>query len=113
MKSGQITVFGILLAYKHKFNFFGSFVPFYCKRYESRSEEHTSELQSRSDLVCRLLLEKKKNTRPTHPRKTRFGTPTSRQRRVSRATGSRRQCPYSGFIRSTRPRYPATQRRRP
>src|SRR2546428_2544384 len=31
-----------------------------------RSEEHTSELQSRSDLVCRLLLEKKKNSnRPT------------------------------------------------
>src|SRR5437868_10044795 len=28
----------------------------------SRSEEHTSELQSRFDLVCRLLLEKKKNT---------------------------------------------------
>src|SRR5206468_10222147 len=27
---------------------------------EIRSEEHTSELQSRSDLVCRLLLEKKK-----------------------------------------------------
>src|SRR5206468_11910025 len=27
---------------------------------EQRSEEHTSELQSRSDLVCRLLLEKKK-----------------------------------------------------
>src|SRR2546428_6218301 len=27
----------------------------------SRSEEHTSELQSRSDLVCRLLLEKKKD----------------------------------------------------
>src|SRR6266536_6561232 len=28
-----------------------------------RSEEHTSELQSRVDLVCRLLLEKKKKTR--------------------------------------------------
>src|SRR5690606_39843535 len=28
-----------------------------------RSEEHTSELQSRENLVCRLLLEKKKNTR--------------------------------------------------
>src|SRR2546428_9267033 len=28
-------------------------------RREKRSEEHTSELQSRSDLVCRLLLEKK------------------------------------------------------
>src|SRR5438034_5484836 len=30
-----------------------------------RSEEHTSELQSHSDLVCRLLLEKKKNSRGT------------------------------------------------
>src|SRR3712207_7731236 len=29
---------------------------------EERSEEHTSELQSRQYLVCRLLLEKKKNT---------------------------------------------------
>src|SRR5437588_2669881 len=28
--------------------------------YQARSEEHTSELQSHSDLVCRLLLEKKK-----------------------------------------------------
>mgnify|MGYP000362433915 CR=1 FL=1 len=31
------------------------------KKFKKRSEEHTSELQSRSDLVCRLLLEKKKN----------------------------------------------------
>src|SRR2546430_11763120 len=32
-----------------------------------RSEEHTSELQSQSNLVCRLLLEKKKNVyRPHH-----------------------------------------------
>src|SRR5437588_3360300 len=30
------------------------------ERLEARSEEHTSELQSHSDLVCRLLLEKKK-----------------------------------------------------
>src|SRR5438105_15203953 len=29
-----------------------------------RSEEHTSELQSRVDLVCRLLLEKKNSKRP-------------------------------------------------
>src|SRR2546421_1155742 len=38
----------------------------------SRSEEHTSELQSRSDLVCRLLLEKKKRITPTRqiPRAT-------------------------------------------
>src|SRR2546430_8669273 len=35
----------------------------------SRSEEHTSELQSQSNLVCRLLLEKKKkkcNDNPSH-----------------------------------------------
>src|SRR2546430_7676317 len=32
-----------------------------------RSEEHTSELQSQSNLVCRLLLEKKKKTQKTHP----------------------------------------------
>src|SRR3712207_7925909 len=31
------------------------------ERHEIRSEEHTSELQSRQYLVCRLLLEKKKN----------------------------------------------------
>src|SRR5688572_31646667 len=38
----------------------------YCGRVsgtlEERSEEHTSELQSQSNLVCRLLLEKKKST---------------------------------------------------
>src|SRR5690349_3558563 len=33
--------------------------PFYCPNDQHRSEEHTSELQSRRDLVCRLLLEKK------------------------------------------------------
>src|SRR3712207_7659560 len=32
---------------------------------EDRSEEHTSELQSRQYLVCRLLLEKKKKCRPS------------------------------------------------
>src|SRR3712207_7161025 len=33
-----------------------------------RSEEHTSELQSRQYLVCRLLLEKKKSSRNVHPK---------------------------------------------
>src|SRR5256885_11222930 len=33
-----------------------------------RSEEHTSELQSPCNLVCRLLLEKKKPARARHPR---------------------------------------------
>src|SRR5260370_6316268 len=32
----------------------------------SRSEEHTSELQSHLNLVCRLLLEKKKNSTESH-----------------------------------------------
>src|SRR2546430_12917620 len=35
----------------------------------SRSEEHTSELQSQSNLVCRLLLEKKKKQQYQHPPK--------------------------------------------
>src|SRR2546430_10200461 len=34
----------------------------------NRSEEHTSELQSQSNLVCRLLLEKKKSARHGKPR---------------------------------------------
>src|SRR5438105_8460382 len=38
----------------------------------TRSEEHTSELQSRVDLVCRLLLEKKKER---EARGRRIGTP--------------------------------------
>src|SRR3989454_6005091 len=36
-----------------------------------RSEEHTSELQSPCNLVCRLLLEKKKNTAPATAPRTR------------------------------------------
>src|SRR2546429_2441341 len=44
-----------------------------CARYGARSEEHTSELQSRLHLVCRLLLEKKKKLhrkRMVHARTT-------------------------------------------
>src|SRR5258708_19338913 len=43
----------------------------------SRSEEHTSELQSPDHLVCRLLLEKKK-------KKIHIGTPVSEDANVSR-----------------------------
>src|SRR3712207_8322277 len=39
-------------------------LPAYTLFNEPRSEEHTSELQSRQYLVCRLLLEKKKNIYP-------------------------------------------------
>src|SRR2546422_7414884 len=38
----------------------------YGEREKHRSEEHTSELQSRLHLVCRLLLEKKKKNHNTH-----------------------------------------------
>src|SRR5256886_9033170 len=37
-----------------------------CRNRRPRSEEHTSELQSQSNLVCRLLLEKKKKDRKTN-----------------------------------------------
>src|SRR5471032_2683146 len=40
-----------------------------CRR--SRSEEHTSELQSHHDLVCRLLLEKKKKKKKTKQLQTK------------------------------------------
>src|SRR2546421_5661311 len=45
----------------------------------TRSEEHTSELQSRSDLVCRLLLEKKKRKRHKPPERgrSRFTQPAA------------------------------------
>src|SRR5256886_11375144 len=40
-----------------------------CKK---RSEEHTSELQSQSNLVCRLLLEKKKKISSTHQQRVTY-----------------------------------------
>src|SRR2546422_7091086 len=46
----------------------------------ARSEEHTSELQSRLHLVCRLLLEKKKKkTANTHMHVSRTGEPRQKQ----------------------------------
>src|SRR5438034_5780772 len=43
-----------------------------CETSTDRSEEHTSELQSHSDLVCRLLLEKKKKKKTKKNRNTRL-----------------------------------------
>src|SRR5438132_5752075 len=58
-----------------------------------RSEEHTSELQSHSDLVCRLLLEKKKKKKnnkqtkkkqqPTRKNRTKRQTRAHSQRQIS------------------------------
>src|SRR2546422_7285565 len=56
-----------------QFRKFYSFCPSYpsgarwLRRDSERSEEHTSELQSRLHLVCRLLLEKKKKTAENSP----------------------------------------------
>src|SRR2546430_3528354 len=49
-----------------------------------RSEEHTSELQSQSNLVCRLLLEKQKQTRtpPICVHTQRTATPPAHFRRI-------------------------------
>src|SRR2546430_12075836 len=46
----------------HELDESGGSVPARALRHRCRSEEHTSELQSQSNLVCRLLLEKKKKT---------------------------------------------------
>src|SRR5438270_9836412 len=48
----------------------GSPLPPAAARRVPRSEEHTSELQSQSNLVCRLLLEKKKNNNNHHHQPT-------------------------------------------
>src|SRR5207249_8041714 len=52
---------------------------------DGRSEEHTSELQSRFDLVCRLLLEKKKSSRSLIYCSTRAGVPMRSWMKVTRS----------------------------
>src|ERR1035441_10962350 len=49
-----------------------------------RSEEHTSELQSLRHLVCRLLLEKKKNQKKTSTQESPYNTKNSSSRVSSR-----------------------------
>src|SRR5438034_7860551 len=62
-------------------------------RHRNRSEEHTSELQSHSDLVCRLLLEKKKKkNRTTQPNCTQNKEIT--QSNISTQTLHTRTSPY-------------------
>src|SRR2546422_5616821 len=51
----------------------------------TRSEEHTSELQSRLHLVCRLLLEKKKNLNFAHNPPTHLDLPSNRTRHAINA----------------------------
>src|SRR5690606_23182329 len=69
----------------------------------TRSEEHTSELQSRENLVCRLLLEKQK---PATPRHDRHASPPPRPRGVT-PTSSALQ-PAFPLLRRSRRRRPPT-----
>src|SRR5690625_6955935 len=56
---------------------------------ELRSEEHTSELQSRGHLVCRLLLEKKKKKRKTKQMQKRKNDSREEKREQSKETENR------------------------
>src|SRR5476649_2681420 len=66
--------------------------------FERRSEEHTSELQSHRDVVCRLLLEKKKRTSPL----CRYGSEDEPDEMWTDASatsiGSTSVCPRSGAL---------------
>src|SRR3989454_12856286 len=59
---GDLVLHGPIKVIDWYFRFRGTTIHKYCHffLFESRSEEHTSELQSPCNLVCRLLLEKKK-----------------------------------------------------
>src|SRR5438132_7358642 len=56
-----------------------------------RSEEHTSELQSHSDLVCRLLLEKKKKTHKPLTSQARTRANWSKADRTRKTPGTHEQ----------------------
>src|SRR5688572_32318917 len=64
--SAQIaTLFGAPVALNDNYDISADVYTKDGKKFEARSEEHTSELQSQSNLVCRLLLEKKKKKKNT------------------------------------------------
>src|SRR2546421_4415881 len=62
-----------------------------------RSEEHTSELQSRSDLVCRLLLEKKKYIRSSRSRPNRHARSHAQQPVIPAAHAPRARRELSSY----------------
>src|SRR5256885_2433800 len=84
---------------------------------EARSEEHTSELQSPCNLVCRLLLEKKKEARrclgvslgpnPRHPPDSLLSVPTaipSLLRPCDCASSSPHRSLHAGYTSTSHPR---------
>src|SRR2546422_1174254 len=85
-----------------------------CTRPNARSEEHTSELQSRLHLVCRLLLEKKKTkcvplSPPTRMYGHSLSMPRSRlPRKPTVALTKPRACSPHSSAQTTRPRSSST-----
>src|SRR5216683_6219495 len=69
------TLFRSMLCWRHLPPRRGTAAP------KHRSEEHTSELQSRSDLVCRLLLEKKKKKKYRHLKKKKKKTKKKKKKK--------------------------------
>src|SRR5947209_13709848 len=63
-------------------------------RRRSRSEEHTSELQSRQYLVCRLLLEKKKSSFPKNRALSAIPAPTTARHSTRNANAQ----PASAYV---------------
>src|SRR5256886_2812749 len=65
-----------------------------------RSEEHTSELQSQSNLVCRLLLEKKKKNQSIHRIHNHANnrTPNHRVMLISLVSAARTPCVVGSFM---------------
>src|SRR2546430_11601777 len=68
---------------------FGGLAPLVFPGADFRSEEHTSELQSQSNLVCRLLLEKKKKSSHRRSVCRRHVTTPSLDEAAHRVLGSR------------------------
>src|SRR5690625_5311588 len=66
---GKDGVWRTLYAAKRSEDMGAKYVLDFITQAQQRSEEHTSELQSRGHLVCRLLLEKKKKTKTTCQRR--------------------------------------------
>src|SRR5256885_3046250 len=80
--------------------------------FTARSEEHTSELQSPCNLVCRLLLEKKKNDHRPLQKSVSFYSRSGAfawrsDARIVEVLGSGRRCPQLAPV-SSRPRWTNT-----
>src|SRR5256885_2531057 len=69
-----------------------------CSTTRRRSEEHTSELQSPCNLVCRLLLEKKKKSGLTRPPPPRFVAQTDHLARAGAPQVHERICAGKGPV---------------